>query len=152
MNLALILVGLFYLLGGLLVLRGAATERLLDLALARLTMEPVDPQETRRVRKVAWIGGLTGASGAALAVLSPWSPWLFALSAVAQWLGGGPEEAASRRASTLYLLVAAAVAAAAWTGTLRAWPAEVLPALGELAGLAAVPGLVAFLLFRRLAV
>lgn len=76
--------GFFYLLGGLMGLRAARMNSLLDQALAGIELKPTPGPE--KVRAAAlWIGaGLTAASGAALLLLFKGSAWLFAANLVAQ--------------------------------------------------------------------
>ena len=77
-------IGLFYVLTGLLALKVARTNSLMDRALAAIEGKPTPAVE--KVRAAAlWAGVvLTPAAGLALLLLSRWAAWLFVLNLVAQ--------------------------------------------------------------------
>lgn len=75
-------IGLFYAVGGLLLLRRLPAEAVMDTMLAALGDATV-PAERMRTR--LWIlgGGLTFASGLSLVALPRWTPVFFVLTAAA---------------------------------------------------------------------
>lgn len=134
-DLALRLVGGFYLFAGLLGLQAMALDALMDKVLFGLTLEPTPSREDFRRFMLAGGSYLVGLSGAALMVLSLWAVPLFILATglQASWLiwaktnypAETPLEAKGRRQSTnaavLYAIVAATVGWSALAGVLRPW-------------------------------
>lgn len=79
------IIGLFYAVGGIAVMRRMAMDSLLDQALAALG-SPVDENE-KTVSRLLTVGGwLTFASGVSLMGLSRWAPYVFGLNVV--WQAG----------------------------------------------------------------
>ena len=119
-------VGLFYLLGGLAVLRKAQMNALLDKALSQITLKPVDRAERIMGVWLYAVGALTALSGGLLLFLSRWAVVAF----VACWLGHTTYLFWARRhpdlgvtgptaAVILYGIATLAVIAWSWTGVLR---------------------------------
>ncbi len=146
--------GAFYVLAGIVLARTVLTSRLLDQALAAITLSRVDPKEQLKERYSLVLACLTFTSGLALLCLSSTAVWLFLAGAIAQaafiyWIApryvDAPEDGASlgRQQSTnafvIYSAIAALVAWSAHIGRLKAW-AE----LSDITVSAAAATLVAF--------
>lgn len=129
-------VGVFYVLAGIVVLRQMALERLLDQALAAITMRPASALDRRETQLLSLGGYLTFASGLSALTLSRWSVALFAMASLAQalylvWAARAtpPQDETERKgrratfnAFLIYLAASAFVIYAAWHGAVRPWP------------------------------
>ncbi|MFN7056695.1 hypothetical protein [Hyphomonas sp.] len=76
-------IGLFYTLGGIVVIRSLTLDKMLDRALEALGSETA-PQEKIATRLLTAGALLTFASGLALMGLSRWAPWLFGANLAVQ--------------------------------------------------------------------
>ena len=137
-------IGLFYAVGGVLLMRRLALETVMDQVLAALG-DPDAGAEQRRTRLMTLGAVLTLASGLSLMLLSRWAPAIFAVSALAYgaylaWSARAlpPQDALERdgrratvRAFLLYLGVFAFVLLLERAGMLRGWfePALLEPLL-----------------------
>jgi hypothetical protein len=156
---AAIAIGLFYGVGGVLLLRRLPSEAVMDQMLAALG----DPDAAGERQRTRWwmVGGTaTFASGLALLLLSRWTPLFFALAALFQavyllWSGRAlpPRDEITRagRRSTIraFLLYLAACVLVWRLDRDGLWRAGLEPAVLELLLLAGVSGAVAVLLLRQ---
>jgi hypothetical protein len=83
-QIALFVIGAFYVAGGFLATRAALTSRFIDRAIAAIAMEPVDRRETQRYAWLLTASVLILAGGAALLVMSQLAVPLFVVSAAGQ--------------------------------------------------------------------
>lgn len=118
--------GAFYMLGGVVALKAARDNDLLDRMLAGIERAPIPPAERLRSAGL-WLGGvLTAGSGLALLLLSRWAVWLFLLNlafqilhlaAASRWLRPESEAEALGRRRTInaaLLWTCATIAVAIW--------------------------------------
>jgi hypothetical protein len=84
MTIAAYIIGAFYVFAGLVVLRTMAMDRLLDDAIAKLTLKPTEKDEKVKSFLLTLGGVLTFAGGVALAMLSIWALPLFAANVLVQ--------------------------------------------------------------------
>ena len=135
LEIALRLVGTFYVFAGILGMRAMVMDHLLDQMLAGITLKPIPQKEHRRRWLLTASTLAIGMGGMALMVLSPWAAPLFLFGTAGQavylvWARTAfpPEnelEHTGRRqtinAALLYGLVTVLVCAAALSGLLRDW-------------------------------
>lgn len=140
-------VGAFYALAGMFLLRNLAMDRLMDQMLTAISMAPQPAKEAQR----RWLWGVSGLAigmgGIALMVLSLWALPLFALGLLSQWFylawartafpPESEDEIKGRRQTTnaanLYAIATVGVFWAASSGRLHAWDdlwALAIPAFG----------------------
>ena len=128
-------IGAFYVLAALLLMNAMVMDRLMDQALAALTLKPVPAKE--RLRRWLWIAAALcfGTGGAALVVLNLWAVPLFLAGAATQiayllWARNAfaPEDEAEAKgrqqtlnATVIYLAVTSLVCWLGWAGHLQAW-------------------------------
>lgn len=160
-----LLVGAFYVIGGYVVLRRVALERVLDLALQRVTQTPADANDRLRVRALAAGAALTFAGGLSLLTMSRYALHFFTISALWQagylvWAGRAlrPEDAADARgrratkhAFVIYVAAWLFVVLAYIGGVLHPWtlPASgVVTSVVELGTICCLTGIVALSTLR----
>ncbi|MDI4655225.1 hypothetical protein [Xanthobacter autotrophicus] len=142
------LLGLFYVLSGVLVVRSLAVSAMADAAYAAIMGGPPHPAERAREIWLAAGSVLIGAGGLALVLLLDVAVVLFVLGALQQMVylvivaprfldphdaPDGAGRAKTWQAAIFYLVVTALVVAAAKAGLLRPWqdmPAWLLAAAG----------------------
>jgi hypothetical protein len=128
-------VGVFYALAGFLAMHGAVTDRMMDLMLSALTLEPQPAREGQR--RTLWIVSALAIAmgGGALMALSLWAVPLFIVGLGTQafylvWARTAypPENADEEKgrrqttsAAIIYAVATLGVVAAAWAGLLRPW-------------------------------
>src|SRR5690606_3618132 len=86
LDILLRLIGIFYLLASVAIMRTLVLDRMMDLMLSGITLEPQAPREAQR----RWFWGISGLSigmgGAALMVLSLWAVPLFVVGLASQFV------------------------------------------------------------------
>ncbi len=135
MDIGLRLVGAFYILAGVVAMRGVVTDRMMDQMLSAISLKPQPPREAQK----RWLWGISamaiGMGGAAAMVLSLWAVPLFLVGLVTQivylvWARTAfpPENALEEKgrrqttnAAILYGGATALVVAAGWYGLLHPW-------------------------------
>ncbi len=153
-----IIVGLFYAMGGLLLLRRLPGEAVMDQMLAALG-EPTARTERQRTRFWMLGGTVTFGAGLSLVMLSRWAPLLFVLGALLQagyliWTARAlpttdAETTEGRRATVrAFAIYLAATIFVSWWGEQGLWHAWLEPAWLELPVLLAIMAAVAGLLLR----
>jgi hypothetical protein len=140
-DIALRLLGAFYLFGGVMAARAARTSHLLDVALASITMKKLPRAEVLRTLWLAASSVVVLAGGAALMLMITTAAWLFALSALGQALylallapryfdAADPPDENGRRATknafVIYLVATAFVLWAYHAGRLAPWQ-DIMP-------------------------
>lgn len=152
-------IGLFYAVGGFLLLRRLPSEAIMDQMLAALG-EASAPAE--RVRTRLWMlgGALTFASGVSLAALSRWTPAFFIVVALFQagylvWAGRAlPAEDEATRAGRRSVIQALAIYLVAtgfvlWLDREGLWRAWLEPAWLEVLALLGITAVVSAVLLRH---
>src|SRR5690606_6635929 len=81
-----ILVGGFYMVAGLVLMRQMALERVLDYALSRITLDPTGSKERLKFRMLVIGGALVFGAGLSVSTLSRYAAYLFSLAVL--WQGG----------------------------------------------------------------
>lgn len=152
-------VGLFYAVGGLLLLRRLPAEAVMDRMLAALGDETA-PAEQRRTRFWMLGGAVVFASGLSLVLLSRWAPAFFVVAALLQagylaWaaraLPAEDEDARRGRRSVVQALLLYLVATGfvLWLNGRGVWRTWLEPAVLELLALLGIMVAVAALLLRH---
>ncbi len=157
-------IGLFYALGGILVLRQLVMDSVLDRALAMLGSKSAGKEKV--ATRILTVGAmLTFASGLSLMALSRWAPWIFTVNLAVQagylvWAARHipPEDEASQRgrsatirAFCIYAAMTALVVYAGAQGIWRQWiyaGPGILSALPEIGIIALCTATVTWLMFR----
>lgn len=137
-DVAMLVVGAFYAIAGLLLARAAVTERMLDVALARLTQKPL-PRRDRLSTAFAGLLALVVFTGGVLLMLRlTAATWAFATGTALQalhlvWLAPAildrdepPDPNARRRTTNAAILFAAVTVFVLWcaaSGRLATWEA-----------------------------
>lgn len=163
LDIVLQLLGAFYIFAGIMLARSVLTSRLLDQALAAITLTGVDPKEQIKERYSLVLACLVFASGLALVCLSRLAVWLFLAGTFAQvafiyWIApryiDGPEDGTSlgrRQSTNAFLIYGAVTALVLWTaqiGRLKTW-AELSDILTGLAA-AALVAFIGYVAWTRL--
>ncbi|MDX2158699.1 MAG: hypothetical protein SFW09_19530 [Hyphomicrobiaceae bacterium] len=162
-DIALRLIGAFYVLGGVILARAILTARVLDAALAALSPEKVNPAAEARALWHLANAVLILAGGVALLLLLDVAVWAFATSLAGQalyfaWLApryfdpADPPEAQGRRESVnAFVIYAAATAFLVWgwyQGRLIPWREEPWQLLAAAGAVVAVVAGYVFLIWR----
>ncbi len=151
-------IGLFYAIGGLLLLRRLPGEAVMDQMIAALG-DATAPAERQRTRVWMLGGAMTFASGVSLVALSRWAPALFVATSLFQlgylvWVRSAlpaenEEERAGRRAVIQALVIyLVATGFVLWLDRQGAWRAWLDPAWLELLALVAITAAVSAVLLR----
>lgn len=129
MTIAALLIGGFYMFAGMALFLGAARDRLLDDAIAAITLEPTEAADKKDQHMMLGLGTLIFAGGLALASLSILAPFLFlsALTYQAIWFwrvrGNKEEEPQQKTWNAFWIFVAATAFTwlAAFSGLFVPW-------------------------------